>query len=156
MGLEVFFSSEKIQHTEGSKVQLPTVPHGSLRKLCPVQAYKKYQQLKEPLQPRASAPWLTDDKGIPITLRTLTASIDFATTKAFRNPRHKHIFDRLHGHSFRPALATHMQQMGHVLTETEQKLIGRWESTTAFQRYRKDKSTARFTITKAITNQLNN
>ena len=154
IGLEVFFSSEKVQLDEGSKIQLPAIPTGPLRRLCPVRAYKKYQQLKAPLEPRASAPWLINEKGRPITRRALTTAVDYATNKAFSNEKQKHIFNRLTGHSFRPSLATHMQQMGDNISEEEQKLVGRWRSNQAFQRYRKDKTSARFNIAKTVINNL--
>ena len=150
IGLELFFGSEKIQHLNGSRVQLPKMPDGPLKKLCPVRAYLAYQKLKRNLNPTPKAPWLIDYNGKPITQRALNAYIDKAIETTYGNTEHMHFLRKLRGHSFRAALPTHMQAMGESLTREEKKLMGRWLTEEAYQLYCKDKASNRLQIAKLV------
>ena len=155
VGLEIFFGSEKVPHLAGSRVQLPKIPVGNLQRLCPVAAYIRYQKMKRILRPQASAPWLIDAGGHPITQRNLTTWLDLAIEKSFSNTDQIHHLRRLRGHSFRAALPTHMQNMGDTLTAEEKKLMGRWMSDSAYKLYCKNK-TSRMNAAKRVINNLQN
>ena len=52
------------------------------------------------------------------------------------------------------ALPTHMQEMAAVLTKAERKMMGRWASDEAYQRYCKDLKGPRCNIAKKVISHL--
>ena len=154
IGLEVFFGSEKITQLAGSRVQLPRIPDGPLKNLCPVRAYIRYQKMKAHLRQSLEAPWLIDHDGRPISHTSLTRLLDHATETVYSDSSLLHVLRKLRGHSFRAALPTHMQAMGDQLSDEEKQFMGRWLSSSAYSLYCKDKTQVRFSTAQAVVNHL--
>ena len=156
VGLEIFFSSEKVPKEYGSRVQLPLVNQDNLKSICPVRAYIKYQEMKSHLNQQSFSPWLIDFNGKPIIQSNLVKLIKRAVNETFRNTMNETALKDLHGHSFRSALPTELQFMRSSLSEEERKMLGRWLSTPAFLRYCKDKTNARFDTAIIVNQELSN
>ena len=150
IGLEIHFKAEKVAKDMGSRVQLPRVVGGPLEQLCPVLAYQRYQSLKAEFNQCPQAPWLIDSNGKPITQQALLRLINTAVDQAFGGTHHKEYLQKLKGHSFRMALPTHMQEMAAALTKAERKMMGRWASDEAYQRYCKDIRGPRYNTAKKV------
>ena len=154
IGLEIHFKAEKVAKAMGSRVQLPRVKGGPLERLCPVLAYQRYQRLKSNFNQRPQAPWLIDNTGKPIQQHNLLRLINTAIDRVFGDTHHKEYLQKLKGHSFRMALPTHMQEMAATLTKAERKMMGRWASDEAYQRYCKDLKGPRYNTAKKVISHL--
>ena len=153
-GLEVFFKCGKVYKEKGSKVQLPMVADGNLTDLCPVAAYLQYQEAKSALKPRQDAPWLINDKGKPLTQQAFTNAIKTAIETTYKDTEIAPLMEALKGHSFRAALPTEIQKMAEALTPEESRLMGRWLTEAAHQRYCKDEAGARYKVARKLLNRL--
>ena len=153
-GLEVFFKCGKVYKEKGSKVQLPMVSDGSLTDLCPVAAYLQYQEAKSTLKPRKDAPWLINDEGKPFRQQAFTNAIKTAIETTYRNTEIAPLMDALKGHSFRAALPTEIQKMADALTPEESRLMGRWLTEAAHQRYCKDEAGARYKVARRLLSRM--
>ena len=152
--LELFFKSEKVIKESGSRVQLPMIPHGSNLDLCPVRAYQRYQTLKRRLRPAPDAPWLIDGKGRPLTQKAFTALVHKAIENEYANSKHSKLMAALKGHSFRAGLPTTMEEISATMTTEEMKMMGRWASEAAYQRYCKGRLNKRLPVAKKVLAQL--
>lgn len=153
--LELFFKSEKVIKESGSRVQLPKIDDGPHLDLCPVRAYQRYQHLKQRLRPASDAPWLIDGKGKPITQNAFIKLVHDAIENEYQEPKHKKLMAALKGHSFRAGLPTTIEEISTNLTTEEMKMMGRWTSEAAYQRYCKGRLNKRLPVAKKVLAQLN-
>ena len=153
--LELFFKSEKVVKESGSRVQLPKIPdNSSYRDLCPVRAYQRYQDLKARLKPTQDAPWLIDDKGRPLTQGNFTSLVNKTIERAYAKSEYRDLMADLKGHSFRSGLPTTMEEISATMTTEEMKMMGRWASEAAYQRYCKGRVNKRLPVAKKVLAQL--